>query len=83
VLTLALSAVYSWAVFRGRDPDALLFDAAASALALGLLATLIAFCLFSGYMPQHGVPHWGTIVICGTYAMDRTARAFAGRARTR
>jgi hypothetical protein len=83
VLTLALAAAYPWAVLRRNNSETQLLDAAASALALGVLATIVGCCLLAVYMPHYGVPHWGTIVICGTYALDRMARSLAGYAPSR
>lgn len=82
VLTLGLGSSYPWFVSCWTDRDETC-DATAAALALGVTATIAACCLFACYMPHFGVPHWGTIVICGTYAIDRTVRFVADATRAR
>jgi hypothetical protein len=79
VLTLALGACFPAAIFE-RTGDALVADATATGVALAVVGTFVACCLFACYMPHYGVPHWGAIVICGTYGLDRAWRALANRA---
>jgi hypothetical protein len=72
-LTLGLSLFAPSILWRKPDPANTL-DAMAMTLAAGVVGTFVACCLFACYAPHYGLPHWGTIVICGVYAIDRFSR---------
>jgi hypothetical protein len=72
-LTLGLFLLAPWTLVRSPN-DNTVFDTIAAALATGVVATFAACCLFACYMPHYGIPYWGTIVICGVYAIDRLGR---------
>lgn len=76
VLTLAIALLSPFMLFRGKPPG--VSDVTASAIALGVVGTFLACCLFACYMPQYGEPHWAAIVICGIYGLDRLVRTADG-----
>ena len=80
VLTLALGALFPLAIFR-RQVGRFAHDTTAAGIAFGVIATFVACCLLACYMPHYGVPHWGAIVICGTYGVDRARRAVGDAAK--
>jgi hypothetical protein len=58
------------------------YDATVIGLAAGVIATFVACCMFACYMPHYGLPHWGAIVICGVYVIDRLLEVLRGTTRT-
>jgi hypothetical protein len=49
-------------------------DVAVTALALGMVATMVAFCLLESYHNQYGIPYLAVPLICTTYALNNFAR---------
>ena len=71
VATLGLALLSPFILLR-RTPPAMP-EVAVSAIALGVIGTFVACCLFACYMPHYGEPHWAAIVICGVFSGDRLA----------
>jgi hypothetical protein len=41
---------------------------------MGAFATILCFCVFAAYFPQHGVPFMGVLVICVVFAVSNSKR---------
>ena len=55
-------------VLLGTGGDITTRDVAVSALALGTVATFVAFCLLEAYHNHYGIPHISVLLICTAYA---------------
>lgn len=78
ILTLGIALFAPAIVLRAND-DSIACDATVVALATGVVGTYVACCMFACYMPHYGLPHWGAIVICGVYAVDRALDVLQSR----
>jgi hypothetical protein len=78
ILTLGI-AFFAPVIILGADDGHIARDATVVALAVGVVATFVACCMFACYMPHYGLPYWGAIVICGVYAVDRVLGVLQSR----
>jgi hypothetical protein len=78
ILTLGIALFAPAIVLRANDAS-IACDATVVALSTGVVGTFITCCMFACYMPHYGLPHWGAIVICGVYAMDRALGVLQSR----
>jgi hypothetical protein len=53
-------------------------DVAVTALALGTVGAIVAYCLVEAYYSQYGIPYVGVLVICAAYAVDNSKRWLGG-----
>jgi len=73
-LVLLAYVLFSPLLLLGRKREHLLRDGAIVALAMGAFATILCFCVFAAYFPQHGVPFMGVLVICVVFAVSNSKR---------
>ncbi len=73
IVTLAY-VFFSPLILLNRSNNITTDDVAVTALATGMVATMVAFCLLESYHNQYGIPYLAVPLICTTYAWNNLAR---------